>query len=818
MDSFEQLDTRLRIPDLWQQQALLLLESGKDVVAQAPTGAGKTYLVELVHERRRFSRIVLTVPTRALANDKLREWEEKGWRVGIVTGDITRNPDSPLVVATLETQLPLFLEGQGPALFVVDEYQLLSDKARGLSYEMAIASAPENTRLLLLSGSVSNPEQIVTWLRRIGRDGELVEQHERPVPIETIPLEALHFNPPPSVKGFWPRLLAKALMADLGPILVFAPRRALAEKMAKQLSGALPIENPLVLSPDQYRVAGRDLGKMLKKRIAYHHSGLSYAQRAGLIEPLAKAGQLRIVVSTTGLAAGVNFSMRSTLVAESEYQVESGSEVIRPDELLQMYGRAGRRGKDEIGYALIAPKGPRFRDARRLPVKRPKELDWATMIGVMDAAVNQQRNPYEAVSRAVERLFSDTRITVGSEYSLSKPDMPCGLMIDAERARHAQPTRTEMRDTVGKWFAQPEKRLIPAGKVIKRGEEGFLPALSDAAFADGIGSGRLARVKTKSGTQFGKRVTLGYSVKGKQGVFRPASWFRSAYGSGIKTTLDWSELKDLSRDRLSAAIGFGRFAGWTKLGKKLCGRIDLREETVEAYPLPNGKGILNPETRLVHPRECLECEQLSVCRDELSKRRSPILSWQQLHLIDREGKPTRRGKVFSFFRGGEGLAIAAALEDESYSVDAISIDVANLRAGFRFDEHSEFSFRLSRACRKAYSDRSYDGYLQHGLPLHYGEGAAEIIEEWSRSPASVKKKFSEMLKIGDLQRARLEWLSLLRRIAYAPDLKWERWNELKAAALARLDQEPVSDLLVQLPPLEPMQTTRVNHRLRFPRR
>jgi len=286
----------------------------------------------------------------------------------------------------------------------------------------------------------------------------------------------------------------------------------------------------------------------------------------------------------------------------------------------------------------------------------------------------------------------------------------------------------------------------------------------------------------------------------------------------VKPTLDWNELKALPRDQLSLAIGFGRFAGWIKLGKKLCARIDLRTEMIEAYPISDGKGILNPETRKDYPKECLACEQFANCRDELMDRRSPLLAWKQLALIDSKGYPTRRGEIFSFFQGGEGLAIVAALEDDSYSVDAITIDIANLRAGFRFDEHSEYSFRLSRACRRAYSDRTYKGYLQHGLPVDYGEGAAEVIEEWSRSSSKAKALLSELLKIGDLQRARLEWLSLLRRIVYAPELDWERWVELKASARARLEQEPASEFLAQLPPLEPSQSGRVNHRLRFPRR
>ncbi|MGY8693281.1 MAG: DEAD/DEAH box helicase, partial [Verrucomicrobiia bacterium] len=127
--------------------------------------------------------------------------------------------------------------------------------------------------------------------------------------------------------------------------------------------------------------------------------------------------------------------------------------------------------------------------------------------------------------------------------------------------------------------------------------------------------------------------------------------------------------------------------------------------------------------------------------------------------MEPNGVPTLRGRVFSFFNGGEGLAIAAALEESSYSVDAIVIDIANLRAGFRFDDHSQFSHRLARSCRLAFRDRSYDGYLKHGLPLQYGEGAAEVIASSLSDPKKSRELFDDRLKPGDLQRVRLEWQS-----------------------------------------------------------
>ena len=184
------LGVGLVIPDLWQQEAVRALQQGKDVVVQAPTGSGKTFIFELLYPTLK-QQAVFTVPTRALANDKLSEWRARGWDVGISTGDIALNLEARVVVATLETQRGRFLRGEGPGLLVIDEFQMLGDAIRGVHYELAVALAPKTTQLLLLSGSVANPQDVVHWLKRIGRDAVLIEHQERPVPLEEHDLSAL---------------------------------------------------------------------------------------------------------------------------------------------------------------------------------------------------------------------------------------------------------------------------------------------------------------------------------------------------------------------------------------------------------------------------------------------------------------------------------------------------------------------------------------------------------------------------------------------------------------------------------------------------
>lgn len=93
----------LMLPDAWQRDAVHALAAGRDVIVDAPTGAGKTHVFERFVEQGNFARrAVFTVPTRALANDKYAEWRARGWRVGITTGDLSVSPHAPVVVATLE--------------------------------------------------------------------------------------------------------------------------------------------------------------------------------------------------------------------------------------------------------------------------------------------------------------------------------------------------------------------------------------------------------------------------------------------------------------------------------------------------------------------------------------------------------------------------------------------------------------------------------------------------------------------------------------------------------------------------------------------
>ncbi len=812
----------LAVPDLWQQEALAALRAGQDVVVHAPTGAGKTYIFEVFQAQVK-GQAVFTVPTRALANDKLTEWRERGWDVGIATGDLALNLDAHIVVATLETQRARFIRREGPQLLVVDEYQMIGDPHRGVNYELALALAPPATQLLLLSGSVGNPQDVVAWLQRIGRNAVLVSHDIRPVPLTEVDLESLPNRAPANLRDYWPRMIANALRADLGPVLLFAPRRNAAEDLAQTLASTLPESLPLALSPEQEALAGPKLTKLLRARVAYHHSGLSYAQRAGVVEPLAKNGQLRVVVATMGLAAGINFSMRSVAVTDTRYMVGNMERQVQPDELLQMFGRAGRRGLDESGHVLFTENAPRLLNARARQLRRATKLDWPTLIAVMQGAVLRGEDPFGAALESSRRLFSPQEVVLGVEHSRSTGPMPCGLFVDMERARFIRRSVQEMQNSRGEWQPASPREDVPLGGAWTFHEGKWRRALSVARTLEKIGFGQLCRLAVPNERRYGRELLLGTQ---RDGHLLLAPWLRRQIR---KRQLGEGEIETALLDKLPGLVNaadtfetgkgeppksrevMARISGpkrdlrfhvesvFTR-GDQLLVHLDFSPHLIAAHRDAHGRALISPLMREIPPPCCETCPEAPWCRS-VEIVTTAAWFWRKFGLIERDGVPTRRGIIFSFFHHGEGLAIAAALEDATYAIEDLIFDLANLRAGPRFaGDDAPFAGRLGALCQKTYDRADLEGYLSMGVPIEYGAGAAEVVREITEHGTGLAKLQTETLRTGDIERALIEWRSVLRHIAMAPDYDWPRWRELRRAAAKHIEMNTQAKL-PDLPPL-----------------
>ena len=234
-------------------------------------------------------------------------------------------------------------------------------------------------------------------------------------------------------------------------------------------------------------------------------------------------------------------------------------------------------------------------------------------------------------------------------------------------------------------------------------------------------------------------------------------------------------------------------------GKVLRARLSYENAVVLGWKDARGKVLLNPPMRRV--KRVYDSPFRS--HEEPSSRElnnlSPSEAWYELGLIDQDANPTVRGEIFSFFSRGEGLAIAAAVEDEKYPVEELINDLANLRAGHRFRGYVSSESRLAMVCRETYGLRDCRGYLKGGLPEEYGEGATEVL--LNRRQFLNELGTNSDLHSGDIERVEIEWKSLLSLITYAPELNLARWQRLQELAREVVGGNNASDDLPELPDL-----------------
>ncbi|MEO8352054.1 MAG: DEAD/DEAH box helicase, partial [Chthoniobacteraceae bacterium] len=222
--------------------------------------------------------------------------------------------------------------------------------------------------------------------------------------------------------------------------------------------------------------------------------------------------------------------------------------------------------------------------------------------------------------------------------------------------------------------------------------------------------------------------------------------------------------------------------------KSLLAILSFDQHCVTAWIDAHGAALLDPPIRNSRPSVCENCPELSWC-ESIEIHLSPADAWRRLGLIDPHGVPTRRGTIFSFFHHGEGLAIAAALEDERYPIPDLIYDLANLRAGPRFaGDDSPYGGRLGIRCAETYLRAEIPGYLTLGVPLDYGAGASEAIRAHLENGVPRSKLLTDDLRSGDFERALIEWRSLLRQITWAPDDEWPRWQSLRRRAVQTLGE------------------------------
>lgn len=367
--------------DPWQEQAIQSIEQGEHVFVQAPTGAGKTAVVDQFLTRNLSSGIKLfyAVPIKALANDKFFDFCDLYGQenVGINTGDITLNPDAQVVIGTTEIVRNILLDTPDAYnVIAYDEAQYLGDPERGGAWEESIIMSTDETILVFLSGSVANADVVSDWVQKIkNRKMTLYSETHRPVPLEfAFPygegflkqedwseLDNFAKKTHRSYYHTMPKFFKALDLSEMTPALLFMPRRRDCEDVFKDVADTTPEHQKelkaLLKTLSEATLLNLRLRRLIEKKgCAYHHSGLLPPEKR-VVELLAKKGKLKYVSATMSLASGVNFSVRTCYISEYQRPGNGGAmQELAPSEILQMWGRAGRRGLDTEGYVVPCMK------------------------------------------------------------------------------------------------------------------------------------------------------------------------------------------------------------------------------------------------------------------------------------------------------------------------------------------------------------------------------------------------------------------------------------------------------------------------------
>ncbi|TFV81014.1 DUF3516 domain-containing protein [Microbacterium sp. dk485] len=338
-----------------QDEAVIELVSGANVILSTPTGTGKSLVAVAAHAASlaRGGRTWYTAPIKALVSEKFFALAEifGAENVGMVTGDSSVNPDAPIICCTAEILANLALR-QGPDAavdqVVMDEFHYYGDADRGWAWQVPLLLLPR-AQFLLMSATLGDVTAIADDLqRRTGRPTARVTGVERPVP--------LHFS--------YARTPAHETVQELldtrqAPVYIVHFSQAAAMEQAQALSSIRVISreqrDEIAEAIGGFRFTtgfGRTLSRLVRSGIGVHHAGMLPRYRR-LVETLAQRGLLRVICGTDTLGVGINVPIRTVLLtALSKYDGQRMRH-LSAREFHQIAGRAGRAGFDTAGTVVV---------------------------------------------------------------------------------------------------------------------------------------------------------------------------------------------------------------------------------------------------------------------------------------------------------------------------------------------------------------------------------------------------------------------------------------------------------------------------------
>jgi ATP-dependent RNA helicase HelY len=396
--------------DPFQITACHAVEDGKGVLVAAPTGAGKTVVGEFAafFALQAGKKCFYTTPIKALSNQKYSEFVAKFGedRVGLLTGDTSINGEADILVMTTEVLRNMLYAGSNTltnlGCVVMDEVHYLADKFRGAVWEEVLIHLMESVQVISLSATVSNAEEFGEWLGEVRGETEVIVSEIRPIPLfqhvlignrlmdlfdqpgkinpeilqrerEAIRRSSLGRNrrgrfAEPSDRMSRADIIEKLQGENLLPAITFIFSRVGCDAAVKQcLHAGLRLTSPderteirqtalrytqNIAEEDLEVLAFQEWLTALERGIAAHHAGLLPSFK-GAVEDLFQRGLVKAVFATETLALGINMPAR-TVVLEKLIKFNGEAHVpITPGEYTQLTGRAGRRGIDIEGNAVI---------------------------------------------------------------------------------------------------------------------------------------------------------------------------------------------------------------------------------------------------------------------------------------------------------------------------------------------------------------------------------------------------------------------------------------------------------------------------------
>ncbi|MFT4988805.1 MAG: superfamily II RNA helicase [Acidimicrobiales bacterium] len=334
-----------------QEEAILELLSGNNVILATPTGSGKSLVATAAHfaglagGRRSF----YTAPIKALVSEKFfalcRDFGTDA--VGMITGDGSVNPGAPIICCTAEILANMALREGAESnvdIVIVDEFHFYSEPQRGWAWQIPLLELP-NCQFLLMSATLGETDRFESGLEELtGRPTTLVKTSERPVPLrfayrETSLLESVEDlidadRAPIYIVYFTQRDATEAAQNFMSINVLTKQEKA----AVKAEIGGFRFDSPI----------GKDLKRFVNHGVGVHHAGLLPKYRL-LVERLAQKGLLKLICGTDTLGVGVNVPIRSVLLSQLCKYDGIRTRTLKVREFQQIAGRAGRKGFDDVG-------------------------------------------------------------------------------------------------------------------------------------------------------------------------------------------------------------------------------------------------------------------------------------------------------------------------------------------------------------------------------------------------------------------------------------------------------------------------------------